>query len=204
MPDKQIFKTGCEERLVWIKTFCKRLGIGMTCSLCALAVCLVLLSLIKGNGIWFVPFPAVMRASGGKGGQEAYFIAGSLFLCYGIAGAICRTVFLAEKISLPVQCAYAFIPTVTVLLLTAFFCGKLTVTAAAIIIGVCAVLYLIIWRLRVWRWKCRVQEINLILPESQPSKHSFGRAATGRFCSTVLLWLCACVVGAMALSLLIL
>lgn len=112
--------------------------------------------------------------------------------------------FLSERLSLFAQCICAFLPTAATLMLTAFLCGKLKPPMLlAILIG-CAVLYAAIWGLRTWRWKCRVGEINLLLPEASRQRRTLWGAALGAFCSTVLLWSIAVLFGAAAMLLLML
>lgn len=187
-----------------MQAFLKRLGAGILCGLCALAFCLIVLSLTIGNGALFVSFPAIVRFFGMDSAKVVYLSAVLLFLCYGAAGAICRTIFLSEHLSLLAQCACAFFPTAAALTLTAFLCGKLTLSVfLAILIG-CAALYTVIWGLRTWRWKCRVGEINLLLPEAPKQRRTFWRTSLGTFCSTVLLWSAAALFGVAALLLLML
>lgn len=187
-----------------MKAFFKRLGVGFLCGLGALALCLILLSFTIGNGTLYVSFPAVVRFFGTDSAKAVYLAAVLLFLCYGGVGAICRTIFLSERLSLFTQCICAFLPTAAALLLTAFLCGKLTPPMLlAILIG-CAVLYAAIWGLRTWRWKCRVGEINLLLPEASRQRRTLWGAALGAFCSTVLLWSIAVLFGAAAMLLLML
>lgn len=187
-----------------MQAFLKRLGAGALCGLCALALCMVVLSVTIGKGALYVSFPAIARSFGTDSAKAIYLSTVLLFLCYGAVGAICRTIFLSERLSLLAQCVCAFLPTAAVLFLTAFLCGKLTPSVFLVVLTGCAALYGAIWGLRTWRWKCRVGEINLLLPEAPERRHTLWGTALGMFCSTVLLWGAAALFGVAALLLLML
>ena len=185
-----------------MQSFLKRLGIGLLCGMCALALCLIVLSITIGKGALYVSFPAIVRFFGTDSAKAIYLSTVLLFLCYGAVGAICRTVFLSEHLSLFAQCVCAFLPTAAALMLTAFFCGKFTPSVLFIVLTGCAALYTAIWGLRTWRWKCRVGEINLLLPEASKRRHTLWGTTLGTFFSTILLWSAAFLFGAAALLLL--
>lgn len=187
-----------------MQAFLKRLGTGLLCGMCALALCLIALSITNGKDTLYVSFPAIARFFGTDSAKAIYLSTVLLFLCYGAVGAICRTIFLSERLSLLAQCVCAFLPTAAALFLTAFFCGKFTPSVLLAVLTGCAALYAAIWGLRTWRWKCRVGEINLLLPEASKRRHTLWRTALGTFCSTVLLWSSAALFGMATLLLLML
>lgn len=187
-----------------MQAFLKRLGTGFLCGMCALALCLIVLSITIGKGALYVSFPAIARFFGTNSAKALYLSTVLLFLCYGAVGATCRTIFLSERLSLLAQCLCAFPPTAAALLLTAFLCGKFTPSVLFVVLTGCAVLYAAIWGLRTWRWKCRVGEINLLLPEASKRRHTLWGTTFGTFFSTVLLWGAAALFGIAALLLLML
>ena len=112
-----------------------------------------------------------------------------LFVLYGAATAANALLFKSERLTLPGQTVCAASLNTVLLLLTAVLCDQFEGKTVLLIVTGSAVLHVIIWLLRTWRWKCRVHEANSLLSQSD-SSHSLTTTMIGEAVSTTLLWFC--------------
>ena len=98
-----------------MQSFLKRLGIGLLCGMCALALCLIVLSITIGKGALYVSFPAIVRFFGTDSAKAIYLSTVLLFLrrgggdmpnCFSVGASLSfRTVCL--RVSSNRRSAYA-------------------------------------------------------------------------------------------------
>ena len=180
---------GCEPKM---KKQISNIGTGIFCSFSAMGAALVLLSAFDPNDSLYLMFPAfhswMLRSNADFPAVCLAMLA--LFAGYGIIGGLIHTVCKSERFSLLRQCVISAFLTYLALFATAWISDKFAYSWW-ITVG-CAVCFALIWLLRVWRWKSRVAEIGLALPNTpEGGKRRIWNTAVSRFAATALLWMLA-------------
>lgn len=178
-----------------MKKWIYNIGIGIFCSFSAMGAALALLSAFEPGDTLYLMFPALHPwiIRGGADFPTVCLRMLLLFGGYGVIGGSVRTVCKSESYSLLRQCIVSGFLTYLALFATAWATDKFAYSWW-ITLG-CVISFVLIWLLRIWRWKSRVDEIGLALPHSpETGKRRIWNTAASQFIATALLWLTAALI----------
>lgn len=184
-----------------MKKWLRCTGIGILCSFSVMGALLAVLPLFTRFSSLFLTFPAFRIYVATESASMIFLRMALLFTCYGIAGASIYCICKAEQIPLLRQCAASWFVSYIALFVTVWMCDKFEYSWVLTLGSVLG--FIAVWLLRIWRWKSRINEIGLALPQAEPhGKRRIWNTAVSQFTATALLWLIAAGYGAVLLLLL--
>lgn len=183
-----------------MKKWLRCTGIGVLCSFSVMALLLAVLPFFVRFNALFLTFPAFRIYIATESASMIFSRMALLFLCYGIVGASIYCVCKSEQMSVLRQCVVSWFLSYIALFATVWMCEKFEYSwwlTIGSMLGFAAV-----WLLRIWRWKSRIREIGMTLPQAPRGKRHIWNSAVSQFVATVLIWIVAVGYGAVLLLLL--
>ena len=169
-------------------------GIGILCSFSVMALLLAVLPLFSSVNRVFLAFPVFRIYLGAESAQMIFARMAFLFLSYGIIGGSIYYVCKTHDVSILRQTVISWFLMYIAWFVTAWMCNRLSDSWIFLIGSILS--FAFIWLLRVWRWKSRVDELDLALPaKSVDGKRRIWNTAVSQFGATALIWAIAALHG---------
>lgn len=173
-----------------LKKWLRCAGTGILCSFAVLTLLMVILPLFSQSDSLFLTFPAFSIYLPTENVSAIFWRMTLLFTCYGVAGASIYCVNRIERIPMPLQCAIGWFCAYIALFVTVWMCDKFEL--AWLLTFISLFCFAAIWLLRVWRWKSRIKEIDMALPQMLPQgKRRVWNSTVSQFAATACIWLLA-------------